>query len=170
MSHLNRTLFIIKPDGVERGLIGKILSQIEERGLKIVGMKMLQPSTELSSAHYSDLDIRLNKKGLDGTAIKKQMVEYLTTGPVVAVVIEGVRAVEFVKKLAGATSPSESDFGTIRSMFAHMTKEHANESGSAVKNLVQASDPEQAPESEIKLWFKPDELIDYTLVHERHVR
>jgi len=170
MSHINQTLFIIKPDGVERGIVGKIISQLEDRGLKIVGMKMTKPSLELSEKHYGDLDVRLNKKGLAGDEIKKQMVEFLSSGPVVAVVIEGVRAVEFVKKLAGATAPHESDFGTIRSQFAHMTREHANESGRAIRNLVHASDPEEFPEEEIKLWFSPSEIIEYQMIHDSHVR
>lgn len=170
MTHINRTLFLIKPDGVERGLTARILCQLEERGLKIVGLKLLQPSEELAAKHYGDLDVRLNKKGIDGTKIKDQMVRYLSTGPVVAVVIEGVRAVEFVKKLAGSTSPSEAEFGTIRSQFAHMSREHANESGNAIRNLVHASDPEEFPDKEIELWFSPEELVEYQMVHDSHVR
>jgi nucleoside-diphosphate kinase len=169
MSHLNRTLLLIKPDGVERGIVGKIMTMLEDRGLKIIGLKMVKPSTELANTHYGDLDERLTKKGMDGPTIKDQMVKYLTAGPVVAMVIEGVRAVEYVKKLAGSTAPHEAELGTIRGMFAHMSRQHANEAGRALTNLVHASDPEEAPETEISLWFSPAELVEYQTVHDPHV-
>lgn len=165
-SHIERTLFIIKPDGVARGVVGKIITLLEDRGLKIIGLKMTVPSTEIATDHYGDLDVRLTKKGLDGTAIKKQMIEFLTSGPVIAMVIEGVKAVEYVKRLSGSTYPKESDLGTIRGMFGHVTRLHANEANQAVRNLVHASDPEEDPEREIKLWFTPDELADYQHVHQ----
>jgi nucleoside-diphosphate kinase len=166
MSHIEQTLFIIKPDGVERGVIGKIITQLEERGLKIVGMKMTTADKQLADKHYGGLGERLNKRGLEGDKIQAQMIDFLLSGPVVAMVIEGVKAVEYVKRLAGATYPNESEFGTIRGMFAHVTRLHANESDRAVRNLVHASDPAEHPEREIALWFTPEELVDYQTVHQ----
>ncbi len=166
MSHIEQTLLIIKPDGVERGVIGKIITQLEERGLKIVGLKMTTADKQLAEKHYGGLGDRLNKRGLEGDKIQAQMIDFLLSGPVVAMVIEGVKAVEYVKRLAGATYPNESEFGTIRGMFAHVTRQHANESDRAVRNLVHASDPDEHPEQEIALWFKPEELVDYQTVHQ----
>ena len=168
MSHIERTLFIVKPDGVVRGVIGKIITQLEERGLKIVGMKLTTASRELTEKHYGDLDARLTKKGLDGAAIKQQMIDFLISGPVVAMVIEGIKAVEYVKRLSGSTYPNESDLGTIRGQFGHITRLQANDSGRAVYNLVHASDPDEDPEREIALWFTPDELVEYKTVHQEH--
>jgi len=170
MSRISRTLFMVKPDGVARGLMGKIITQIEDRGLKIVGMKLTQPSHELALKHYGDLDVRLSSRGMDGPAIKEQMVEFLTSGPVLAMVVEGVQAVEFIKRLAGSTAPNEAEFGTIRATYSHISREHANESGRAIRNLVHASDPDEDPQKEIGLWFSPDELVDYEMVHDSHVR
>lgn len=166
MSHIERTLFIIKPDGVERGVIGKIITQLEERGLKIIGMKMTTASRQLAEEHYGNMAERLTKKGLEGAKIQSQMIDFILSGPVVAMVIEGVKAVEYVKRLAGSTYPNESEFGTIRGMFAHVTRLHANESDRAVRNLVHASDPDENPEREIALWFNPEELVEYQNVHQ----
>jgi nucleoside-diphosphate kinase len=168
MNYIDRTLFIIKPDGVGRNLVGRIIGLLEDRGLKIVALKMVQATPELAEKHYSDLDERLTKKGLDGKTIKRQMIDFLTSGPVVAMVVEGVKAVEFVKRLSGSTYPNESDLGTIRGMFAHVTRLHANDSDRAVRNLVHASDPSEDPEHEISLWFKPEEIMDYETVHQAH--
>ncbi len=168
MSHIERTLFLIKPDGVARAMIGKIITILEDRGLKIVAMKLTTASRELSEHHYGDLDVRLTKKGLDGPTIKSQMIDFLLSGPVVAMVIEGVKAVEYVKRLAGSTYPNESELGTIRGMFGHMTRLHANDSGRAVRNLVHASDPDEDPEREISLWFTPEEFVEYETVHQSH--
>lgn len=168
MSQLERTLFLLKPDAVQRNLTGKIITQLEDRGLKIIGLKMLTPSLELAEQHYGDLDTRLIKRGMDGKAIKEQMKEFLTSGPVVAMVVEGVKAVEFVKRLAGSTAPHEAEFGSLRGMFAHISREHANSTGRAIRNLVHASDPEEDPEREIALWFTPEEIVEYEAVHDRH--
>ena len=168
MSHLNQTLFIIKPDGVARGVVGRIITQLEDRGLKIIALKMMRTPKTLAESHYGDLDTRLTKRGLDGAAIKRQMIDFLLSGPVIVMVIEGVKAVEYVKRLSGSTYPNESDLGTIRGMFAHVTREHANDSDQAVRNLVHASDPAEDPAREIKLWFTPEELQDYQTAHQLH--
>ena len=96
------------------------------------------------------------------------MIDFLVSGPVVAMVVEGVKAVEYVKRLSGSTYPNESEFGTIRGMFGHVTRLHANDSDRAVRNLVHASDPEEDPAREIALWFTPDELVEYETVHQEH--
>lgn len=168
MSHIERTLFIIKPDGVARGVIGKIITALEDRGLKIVGMKMTTADIQLAEAHYGNMAERLTKRGLEGAKLQAQMVDFLRSGPVVAMVIEGVKAVDYVKRLSGSTYPNESEFGSIRGMFAHVTRLHANESDRAVRNLVHASDPEEDPEREIALWFTNDELLRYETAHQSH--
>lgn len=168
MSQLERTLFLIKPDAVQRSLVGKIITQLEDRGLKIVGMKMLQPTRELAEKHYGDLDVRLTKKGMEGPKLKEQMVEFLSDGPVVAMVVEGVKAVDFVKRLTGSTAPNEAEFGTLRATYAHVSRLHANTTERAIRNLVHASDPDENPEAEINLWFTPEEIVSYQAVHDQH--
>ena len=157
---IERTLVIVKPDGVERSLVGAIIMRFENAGLKIVGMKMVRTTKDLGEKHYS-----AHKE----KPFFKELVDFITEGPVVAFVLEGVHAVENVRRLVGVTSPHESAPGTIRGDYAHLSMAWASKQGSGGKNLIHASGSLKEAESEIKLWFKKEELHAYSTVHQKHV-
>ncbi len=157
---IQRTLVLIKPDGVERGLIGEIIKRFEQRGLKIVALKMLKPPRELVEKHY---EVHKGKPFYEG------LVNFLSNGVVVAMVIEGVNAIDYVRSLIGSTEPGKALPGTIRGDFSHLTKDYANVVGMAVKNLVHASDSEESAKREIELWFNEDEICNYKRVEEVHI-
>jgi nucleoside-diphosphate kinase len=140
---LQRTLVIVKPDGVQRALVGKIVARFEERGLKIVALKMLQVSRELAEKHYA---VHKGKFFYEG------LVNYLSSSPVVVMVLEGHEAIAVVRAMVGSTRPWESPAGTIRGDYALM----------GLRNLIHASDAPETAVSEIALWFKPEELSTYT--------
>lgn len=170
--HIQTSLVLIKPDGVERGLIGKVLSRFEDRGLKIVGMKMLKAPDELARKHYNDFVERYTPKlGAEkANSIMEEMAGFLTSGPIVALAIEGVGAVEVVRQMVGKTYPNEAAPGTIRGDFSHISQDYANSIDITVKNIVHASGSIEEAGPELDLWFKKDELVDYEPVHAKHTR
>lgn len=147
---MERTFVMIKPDGVQRRLIGKILQRFEEAGLKIVAMKFLKVSHELAEKHYE-----VHK----GKPFYESLIKYITSGPVVAMVIEGQNAIERVRKMVGATDPQKADPGTIRGDFC----QHIG------RNVIHASDGKETAEKEISLWFSEDEIISYSMGDERWI-
>ena len=147
---MERTLVIVKPDGVQRGLVGEIVGRMERRGLKIVAMKMLQVSRELAEQHYA---VHKGKFFYDG------LVAYITSCPVVAYVVEGHEAIKMVRAMVGSTRPYEAAPGTIRGDLAIM----------GLRNLIHASDAPETAASEIALWFKPEEVCSYTREIDRWV-
>lgn len=147
---MQRTLVIVKPDGVQRGLTGRILTRFEERGLKIVALKMLQVSRDLAEKHYAVHQGKFFYEGL---------VNYIGASPVVAMVLEGHEAISVVRKMVGATRPWEAEAGTIRGDYALM----------GLRNLIHASDAPETAANEIALWFKPDELVTYSREIDRWV-
>jgi nucleoside-diphosphate kinase len=157
---IERSLVIVKPDGVERSLTGNIIKRFEAAGLKIVGLKMVWADREFAEKHYSSHKEK---------EFFKSLVDFITQGPVVAFVIEGVHAVENVRRLVGKTSPHESAPGTIRGDFAHLSMKYASAKGSGGKNLIHASGSLDEAKDEIKLWFTDKELHSYKTVHEKHV-
>jgi nucleoside-diphosphate kinase len=138
-----RTLVLIKPDGVQRLLAGRILARYEDRGLKIVGLKLMQVSRDLAERHY---DVHRAKPFFAG------LVDFITSAPLVAAVLEGPNAIAVVRAMNGATRPHEAAPGSIRGDFAVET----------AQNLVHASDGAETAAGEIALWFRPEELLDYT--------
>lgn len=183
-----RTLVVIKPDGVVRGLMGEVIGRFERIGLKVVAMKMLVPTEEHVEAHYT-LDPQWRvvtgqktiksyaDKGLkhpDGDdpvvvtgVILKKLKKYMTSGPVLAMVIEGAHSVAIVRKLVGSTEPLSSDVGTIRGDFVLDSYTMSNTDKRAVRNVVHASGSVEEAEKEIPHWFKKEEIVNYTSVHER---
>ena len=184
-----RTLAMIKPDGVVRGLVGEIVLRLEKAGLKVVAMKMVTPTKEQIIAHYPMSDQawvdRLGDKGLStfkeleldakehlgsddrsvvGRAVADSLIGYMTSGPVVAMVIEGLQAIEMVRKLAGHTLPAKAAVGTIRGDFSVDTPAIANVQGRALHNLFHASENPGEAANEIALWFKPEEVHPYKRV------
>ncbi len=161
-----RTLVLIKPDGVKRHLTGKIIARFEDAGLKIVGMKLIWADEEFARKHYGpELDERY--KGVEekfGRKVRTVLVEYLKQGPVVAIVLEGVDAINVVRKIVGSTYPNDSPAGTIRGDFAHISKDYANSNDVMVKNLIHASDTPENAKKEISLWFSENELYNHKTV------
>jgi nucleoside-diphosphate kinase len=137
-----RTLVLIKPDGVQRLLAGRILARYEDRGLKLVGLKLIQVSRDLAERHYA---VHREKPFFGG------LVDFITSGPLVALVLEGPNAIAVVRAMNGATRPHEAAPGSIRGDFALET----------AQNLVHASDSAETAASEVALWFAPDELHGY---------
>lgn len=186
-----RTFAMIKPDGVMRGLIGEILLRLEKAGLKVVAMKMVYPTKEQIIAHYPMSDQawvdRLGDKGLStfaeleldpkehlgsddhsvvGRSVADSLIGYMTSGPVLAMVIEGAQAIEMVRKLAGHTLPAKAAVGTIRGDFSVDTPAIANVQGRALHNLFHASENPEEAANEIKLWFSDKEVHSYKRVAE----
>jgi nucleoside-diphosphate kinase len=156
---IEATLVLIKPDGVMRGLIGEIVKRFEQRGLKIAGMKMVRIDKDFAKQHY------VEHVGKD---FYKSLEEFITSGPVVALAVEGVDAVELVRKIVGATEPKSALPGTIRGDFAHVSYSYADKKQISIKNLVHASGTKEEAEREINLWFSIEELHSYPNVHESH--
>ena len=186
-----KALLIIKPDGVQRGIIGKIVGRFEAVGLKIIGLKFLWATKEQIIAHYPDTRTWLQKvgertltnyakKGLDakkvfktddavsiGKIVKGWLVDYLQESPIFLAVVEGYEAVEIVRKLSGNTIPVLAAAGTIRGDFSHDTIDLANEQRRPLRNIIHASDTVEDGEKEIKVWFKNEELFDYERADEK---
>jgi nucleoside-diphosphate kinase len=152
---IERTLVLLKPDAVARGLVGRLLARFEDALLKIVGNKMVWMDAELARRHYFDLEQRF------GPAVYNSVASFMATGPVIALVLEGVDAVACVRKLVGSTYPDQAAPGTIRGDFAHQSKAYANANGLAVANLVHASANAGEAAREIDVWFAKTELFDY---------
>lgn len=142
MAEVQRTLLLVKPDGVQRQLVGRVLTRFEERGLKIVGLKLVHADRALAEQHYAVHRERPFFKGL---------VDFITSSPLVAAAIEGPNAIAIVRAMNGATRPHEAAPGSIRGDFAVET----------AQNLVHASDSPENAEAELALWFKADELLSY---------
>lgn len=179
-----RTLAVIKPDGVQRSLIGEIIKRYERSGLKLVGLKMLVPTPEFVRKHYMSNPEWLEKTGTKAIESYKKkgktppsedprkiagivldnLSKYLSSGPVIAMVWQGVNAVGIVRKITGGTEPLTSDIGTIRGDFVIDSYEISDTDGRAVRNLVHASGTPEEAKKEIALWFKPEELFNYRLI------
>lgn len=161
MGDIERTLVLLKPDAVARGLAGRVIGRFEDAGLKIVGMKMKWMDAEFTRRHYFDLEERTSRDVYQSTA------GFMQQGPVIALVLEGADAVSTVRRLVGATYPSEAAPGTIRGDFAHVSKSYAATHGKPVANLVHASGKADEAKYEVDLWFDQSELFDYPTLAQR---
>ena len=181
-----RTLVIFKPDTVQRGLIGETIKRIENTGLKLVGLKMIMATEDQCWTHYNKDDAWFEDKGgktienkkSAGLPVEKEAIEYgkdivkalvnfMTSGPVVAMVWEGNQAIGIVKKMVGGTEPLSSAAGTIRGDYTLDSYELANLDERAVRNLIHCSDQTSEAEREIKIWFDDKELLQYKLIAEQ---
>lgn len=181
-----RTLVIVKPDAVQRGLIGEIITRFEKKGLKIIAAKFVLPDASLATKHYDmpeadkiklaertiegyrEKGIELKKKPLEiAHEIQKRVIKYLTSGPVLALVIEGAHVIEHVRKLRGHTNPLSADVGTITSDLTIDSYMLSDADERAIRNLVHASGSREEAEREIKLWFNSNEIFDYDLAIEK---
>jgi len=185
-SKKEKTLVLIKPDGVQRGLIGEVIKRYERSGLKLIGLKMVLATEDLIEKHYSvdpDWKTKTGEKSLEsyrmkglepptenpielGERVLNNLKKYLTSGPIIAMVFQGMNAVKIIRKITGATEPLTSDVGTIRGDFTIDSYEVADIDGRAVRNLIHASSSVWEAEKEIEIWFKKEELISYRLVGE----
>ena len=147
---LERTLVLLKPDAVDRGILGEIISRFERVGAKLVGMKLLVSSQDTAKLHYTE-DLAKRR----GENVRNLMIQMLTMGPIVAMVWGGVDIIEVVRKLIGATEPKAAAPGTIRGDFAHVSYRYSDEKKIGVFNLVHASDSPENAAAEIAVWFNP---------------
>lgn len=161
---MERTLVVFKPDAVMRGIVGEVLARFERAGFKVVGAKMLQPDYGHYHKHYEGIGTLKTRKG---ESIFENQVASMQVGPVIAMVLEGVEAVETVRKLVGPTEPKGAAPGTIRGDYAHVNYEQANSSGRSISNILHASADNKEAEQEIAHWFEKGELYDYETVYER---
>jgi nucleoside-diphosphate kinase len=181
-----RTLVVIKPDGIQRTLIGEIIKRYEQSGLKLVGIKMLVPTEELVHSHYlldPEWPMKTGMKTIESyrkkgqtppsenpleitDVILKNLKKYMTKGPVIAMVWQGIHAAGIVKKITGSTEPLTSDMGTIRGDFTIDSYQVSDVDKRAVRNLVHCSGNADEAKQEVPLWFKPEELFDYRLINE----
>lgn len=181
-----RTLAIIKPDGVQRGLVGDILTRFEKAGLKIVGMKLTWPNEKLVGQHYADDEAyhtSVGEKALEnarqkgvtmgetapeiGRRVREANMRYLSTGPVLAFVLEGNTAVQTVRNIIGGTNPLTADVGTIRGDLTIDDFAQADLEGRSVRNLMHASGNTEEAKREIALWFTDAELFNYQTVMDK---
>lgn len=180
-----KTVIIIKPDGVKRGLVGEIISRIEKRGLKIISLEMIQATRDQVDNHYPKDEKwikRLGEKtlnnyktyGIDpvkelgtedtleiGKMVRGWLLDYMTSGPMVKMIVKGIHAIDMVRKLAGKSMPAEAEMGTIRGDFSVDDATAANKDKRAIRNVIHASEVPEEAANEIGLWFAAEDIFDY---------
>lgn len=185
-----RTVVLIKPDGVKRGLIGEIISRIERRGLKIIACEMFHTTADQIDGHYpkdNDYIKNLGNKSLDtyqkydmdpieemgtddafkiGTEVRRWLINGMTEGPIIKMAVEGIHAIDMVRKIVGKTIPAFSEMGTIRGDFSVDSPDLANRQKRAIRNLIHASGDEKEAAHELAYWFSPEEIFDYKRAEE----
>lgn len=164
---MERTLIILKPDAMQRGIAGEIITRFERVGLKVVASKMLAPGKEHYHQHYEGIGQMISRRGQEAFDVTLDMMQ---AGPVLAMVLEGVEAVEQVRKMVGTTEPKSAAPGTIRGDYAHVSFAYANDKGLAIANLIHASGDEQEAQKEIAHWFSADEIYTYEALHEKYTQ
>lgn len=185
-----KTVVLIKPDGIKRGLVGEIISQVEKRGLKIIALDMIWATKSQIDSHYPKdkkwikrlgektkatykkygFDVKKELKTDDpekiGQMVRSWLIDFLTSGPMVKMGVKGIHAIDMVRKLCGNTMPALAEMGTIRGDFSVDSPAAANRGKRAVHNIVHASENQKEAENELKLWFSPEEIHDYKRAEE----
>lgn len=161
---MEQTLIILKPDALQRGIVGEIITRFERVGLKIIATKMLQPDYDHYYHHYEGISQMISRRGQDAFDVTLAMMQ---EGPVIAIVLEGVEAVEQVRKMVGTTEPKSAAPGTIRGDYAHVSFAHANSKNLGIANLIHASGDTEEAKKEIAHWFSDGELFTYSALHEK---
>lgn len=185
-----KTVLLIKPDGVKRGLVGEIISLVEKRGLKIIALDMIQATKEQINRHYPKNEKwirRLGEKTLKnykefgfgakeelgtenpleiGKKVRGWLIDYLCSGPMVKIAIKGIHAIDMIRKLAGSSMPSEAEMGTIRGDFSVDDATAANRDKRAIHNIVHASENHEEAKYELNFWFAPEDIYDYKRAEE----
>ena len=164
---IQRTLILFKPDAVQRGIVGEILTRFQRVGLKIIGTKMIFPNKEHYHKHYEGIGKMVTRRGEKAFDMA---LEFMTQGPVIAMVLEGVESVELVRKLVGGTEPKAALPGTIRGDYSHMSFGYADEHNVGIPNLIHASGSVEEAKQEIEHWFADHEIYDYHSPREKFTR
>jgi len=192
---MERTLVVLKPDAVQRGIVGDVLTRFERVGLKIAGAKMFIPSQKILNQHYpsnrEDFVRGIGQRTLDGykemgidvkeqfgsrdslkvgETIRKWLVDSLKSGPVLALVVEGPHAIEVVRKIVGHTMPQKAAPGTVRGDYSFDSAYLGNINKRPIRNLIHASGSKEEAELEVGLWFSDSEIFDYDTVHQKHMK
>ena len=167
MGDIEKTLILFKPDALQRGVVGEILTRFERVGLKVVGTKMVRPDRDHWYKHYEEIGKMVTRRGEDTF---NMTLDLMLGGPVIAMVLEGVEAVALVRKLVGATEPKSALPGTIRGDFSHMSFGFADGAKKGIPNLIHASGDTDDAEKEIDYWFSDAELYDYNVLNEKFTR
>jgi len=160
---IERSLILLKPDALERGIAGEIITRFERVGAKIVGLKMLISEKDTAMQHYTE-DLAQRR----GEHVRKMMIDMITSGPIIALALEGVDMVEIARKMVGTTEPKSAAPGTIRGDYAHVSFSHADEKGIGIFNLIHASGSQEEAPVEIGVWFKPEELVDFNPLYTKY--
>jgi nucleoside-diphosphate kinase len=164
MSHIEQTLVIFKPDAVQRGIVGEILSRFEKVGLKIVAMKMLSPDYDHYYHHYETIGKMVSRRG---QAQFEVQLGAMQEGPVIAIVLQGVESVALVRKMVGVTNTKEAAPGTIRGDYAHASLDYVNANSVALPTVLHASGDSSEAKEEIAHWFSESDIYDaYNTLHE----
>lgn len=185
-----KTVLLIKPDGVKRGLVGEIVSQVEKRGLKIIALEMIQATKDQIDEHYPKDEKWIRRLGVKtlknykdfsfdakkelgtedplkiGKMVRGWLMDYLTSGPMIKMVIKGIHAIDMIRKLVGESMPSEAEMGTIRGDFSVDDATAANRDKRAIRNIVHASETPEEAAREISFWFAPEDIYDYKRAEE----
>jgi len=164
---VQRTLVVFKPDAVQRGIVGEILSRFERVGLKIVGCKMVNPDKDHYYAHYEGISQMVSRRGQEAFDLT---VEFMASGPVIAMVLEGIEAVELVRKIVGPTEPKAAEMGTVRGDYSHMSFGYSNSKKIGVANLIHASGSDVEAEKEVEHWFRVSEMYEYEDLTDKFMR
>jgi len=159
-----RTLIIFKPDAIQRGVAGEILSRFEKVGLKIIGAKMLKPDYDHYFKHYEEIGKMISRRGQQTFDVTLEMMD---AGPVLAFVLEGIEAISLVRKMVGTTEPKSALPGTVRGDYAHMSYAHGDANKIGIPNLIHASGDAEDAKAEIAHWFSENELFEYEAAHEK---
>lgn len=167
MATVERSLIVFKPDAVQRGIVGEILSRFERAGLKVVGAKMLQPSYDHYFHHYENIGKMVSRRGQKAFDVTLSMMDQ---GPVIAFVLEGIESISLIRKMVGATEPKAALPGTIRGDYAHMSFNHADVNNIGIPNIIHASGDASDAEQEIAHWFSESELFSYETTSEKYTQ
>lgn len=155
------TLVLLKPDAIKRQITGEIISRFEKAGLKIVALKLVKPSKKIINAHYGEDIAERN-----GPHVRQKLINDFSDQPIIAMIIEGVHAIEVVRKMVGGTEPKDAPPGTIRGDYSHHSRAFADSINAALANVVHASGNKEEAKKEINIWFTDKEIIEYTTLNE----
>ena len=161
---MERTLILLKPDALQRSIVGDIITRFERVGLKIVAAKIIKPTEEQYYHHYETIGKMISRRGQEAFDVT---LTFMQEGPVLVMVLEGIEAVALVRKMVGTTEPKMAEPGTIRGDFSHISFSYANNNGISIPNLIHASGDTKEAEQEIAHWFQAKEIFEYDTVHDK---
>ncbi|MDK2898937.1 MAG: nucleoside-diphosphate kinase [Patescibacteria group bacterium] len=165
--YIEKTLVIFKPDAVQRGVVGEILARFERVGLKIVAMRMEMPTRDQYYEHYEDIGKMISRRG---EAVFNSVLEFMLDGPVIVMVLEGVDAIDVVRKMVGSTEPKAAAIGTIRGDYSHISYGRADSEHKSTPNIIHASADASDAKKEIRHWFSESDIYDYEIPNEKFTR